>query len=78
MNKYIHLKCWEITQCGNIECQARLEPETPCWKIAKRITEGFYDPYKICRECIVYLIKNETGTLSKEEVKSILKARSLI
>jgi len=55
-----------------------MEPEIPCWVIARRTAEGLHNPYRICRECIVYLINHETESLSGEEIEAILKVRGLI
>ena len=72
-----NLKCWEIMNCDNQDCLARNEPETPCWEIAKHIKEGLYDPSKICRECVVYLLKQESSMFTEEDIDNILKSRGI-
>ena len=70
------LKCWEITQCGNEKCFARNEPETPCWKIAKR-HESYQSYMNICRDCIVYILKQDVCVLSEKEYHVILRKKGL-
>jgi len=74
MTLYSDLKCWEIINCDHWGCFARSEPETPCWKIAKRV-EAFHDVSNTCRDCIVYLLQNETSIISKKEFSEILNHR---
>jgi hypothetical protein len=74
MDSYSNMKCWEIINCTDLDCLARSEPETPCWKIAKRV-EAFRDVSNTCRDCIVHIIHKETSVLSKKEIQEILKHR---
>ena len=74
MDSYSDMKCWEIINCAKLDCLARSEPKTPCWEIAKNV-ESYRDVSNICRECIVYLIHEETSVLSKKEIQEILKHR---
>ena len=74
MNSHINLQCWEIIKCNNWDCPARNEPEVPCWEIAKRVG-SFSDVSNTCRDCIVYLLQNETSAISKKEIFEILNHR---
>jgi hypothetical protein len=74
MDSYSDMKCWEIINCDSLDCIARREPETPCWKIAKRV-EAFDDVFNTCRDCIVIIIHKEISVLSKKEIQGILKNR---
>ena len=74
MISYSDLKCWEIINCDHLDCLARSEPETPCWEIAKRV-EAFRNVSNTCRDCIVFLLQQETSVLSKKEIKEISKHR---
>ena len=74
MTLYTDLKCWEIINCDHCDCLARNEPETPCWKIAKRVG-SFRDVSNTCRDCIVYLLQNETSVISNKEIFEILNHR---
>ena len=76
MVSYPNYKCWEIMKCGNLNCPARLEPETPCWEIAKRI-EAFNNISNTCKDCIVYILKEEAHVLSKKELHNIIIERRL-
>ncbi len=74
MTSYSDLKCWEIINCDHLDCLARSEPDTPCWKIAKRV-EAFRDVSNTCRDCIVYLLQKEASVLSKKEIQEALNHR---
>ena len=74
MTLYTDLKCWEIINCDHWDCLARNEPETPCWQIAKRVG-SFRDVSNTCRDCIVYLLQNETSVISNKEIFEILNHR---
>ena len=74
MNIYKDQKCWEIINCDHVDCLARNEPGTPCWQIAKRVG-SFRDVSNTCRDCLVYLLQNETSVISKKEIFEILNHR---
>ena len=77
MVSYPNYKCWEIMNCDNLNCPARREPETPCWEIAKRI-EAYRHVSNTCKDCVVYILKEETSVLSKKELQNIIKQRGLL
>ena len=77
MVSYPNYKCWEIMNCDNLNCPARREPETPCWEIAKRI-ENYHNVSNTCKDCVVYILKEETSFLSKKELHNIIKQRGLL
>jgi hypothetical protein len=58
-------------------CRARSEPETPCWELAGRINGKLHDKYKVCDDCLVYLLKQKKTELNKVEIENILKARNI-
>ena len=61
-------------QCDNQDCPARYEPETPCWEIANR--EGAYkDISNTCRDCIVYVLKEENDVLNQKELEKLITQR---
>jgi hypothetical protein len=70
-------KCWEMMKCKNHDCPARSEPETPCWEIAKRIDSRLCVT-RTCHDCVVYLLKGETTTLSRKRLQSYIKNRNLM
>ncbi len=77
MNSYPNYKCWEIMSCDDLDCPARREPETPCWEIAKRI-EAYRDVSNTCRDCVVYLLKEDPSILSKKELHEVIRQRGLL
>ena len=76
MVNYSNYNCWEIMNCDILDCPARLEPETPCWEIARRF-DFFNFASNICKDCIVYILKEETHVLSKKELHNIIIERGL-
>ena len=76
MDSYSNIKCREIMNCDNLDCPARREPETPCWKIAKRV-EDYRNVSNTCKDCIVYILKEKTSILDKKELHLIIKQRGL-
>jgi hypothetical protein len=74
---YPNCKCWEIMSCDNLDCPARLEPETPCWEIAKRV-EDYRNVSNTCQDCIVYILKKEASVLDKKELYLILSRKGLL
>ena len=68
--------CWEIMQCENPDkCPAKLEPQKPCWEIAR---ESGTDRHalNICLDCIVRILKEDVSRLSNEEIIQIMKVRA--
>ena len=77
MNTFSDLKCWDIMNCVKLDCTARIEPENPCWEIAKRI-EAFQNVSHTCSDCIIYLLKEEPSVLSKKKLQNIIRQRVLL
>ena len=77
MVSYPNYKCWEIMNCSNRNCPARLEPDTPCWEIARRL-EAFNNVSNTCKDCVVYILKEETCILSRKELHNIIRQRGLL
>jgi hypothetical protein len=74
---YSNYKCWEIMSCDNLDCPARLEPETPCWEIAKRVGD-YRNVSNTCEDCSVYILKEETSILDKKGLSLIIRQRELL
>jgi len=70
-------KCWEIMNCGNLECPARLDPETPCWEIAHK-SEAYHDVSNTCTDCVVYLLKDVKSASSIKKLQEVIKQKSRI
>ena len=77
MSINLNCKCWEIMSCDNLDCPARLEPETPCWEIAKRV-EDYRSVLNICHDCIVYILKEKTYAIARKELFLIISQRGLL
>lgn len=62
--------CWEIMKCDQSQkCPAKENSSKLCWEIVQE-----YDSYSfnICRDCLVYVAKQENSKVSSEELLSIL------
>jgi len=67
--------CWRLMGCDNKEsCPARQEPEKSCWQVASEL-DDYRSAFKICRDCIVFMLKNDTSTLSEQEVHTIMERK---
>lgn len=65
--------CWEIMQCEKSEnCPTRKNPEKPCWETACTQEDDFRNFFQICRDCIVYVLNEDNGCLSRQDIKNIL------
>lgn len=63
--------------CDDADCPARREPETPCWEIARRI-EAYRNVSNTCKDCVVYILKEESSSLSTKQLQNIIKQRGLL
>lgn len=71
------LPCWEIMRCENpSNCLAYKTPTTPCWEIVRGL-DDYRTAFNVCRDCIVYLLKQENVTLPSQEVEIILQTRGV-
>jgi len=53
------------------KCPAKTRPDTPCWEIARELSDYRYI-LQICTDCIVHLLKGEHAVLSQKEIQSIM------
>ncbi len=63
--------CWEITKCEPEQaerCPAYMASQ-PCWEV---MTELNAFSFNICKDCLVYITKQQDSIFSKEEILSIL------
>jgi len=74
---YPNYKCWEVMNCDNLDCPARLEPEIPCWEIARR-GEAYHNISNTCRDCVVFLLKDETSIFSIKKLQNIITQRKYV
>ncbi len=52
--------CWQITECPEekrTKCTAHINKSRPCWELNKTICNK--KSGKLCKECVVYLARNE-------------------
>ena len=49
-------------------------PEKPCWEMASDVGD-FISAFKICEDCIVFILKNGTIPISDKEIRSIGKRK---
>ena len=68
--------CWEIMQCGNQRCAARIQRNTPCWEIASKL-DDYRTALNVCSDCIVYLSCHKNSSLSAKEIDEILKQKGV-
>ena len=76
MDSYSDLKFGEILKCNNLDFQARIEPDTPCWLTAKEI-RAFHSVSNTCADCIVYLLYKGLYVLDSKEIHNILYQREI-
>ena len=69
--------CWDILDCNNLDCLARLEPETPCWEISQR-HETYQDFSNTCRDCLVYKLDEKATVLSIKKLQNSKKNGKLL
>lgn len=67
--------CWEIMKCKESQkCPARENPSKPCYEMIKEFDNYSFN---ICRDCLVYLAKQENSKFSKEELLSIMAQKGV-
>ena len=70
-------RCWQITQCGSEEsCLAWRQglEDRPCWEVAQEL-DDYRSALNVCKDCIVFVSKENTAALSEEEVREILERK---
>ena len=67
--------CWDIMKCqGTESCPAREQLHKDCWEIAREL-DDYRSAFKICQDCIVYMLKNGNTVLSDKEKKTIVEQK---
>jgi len=65
------LPCWEIMECDpEASCAARDNPELDCWTLARNARD-YRVEFDVCRDCIVYMVKNDKLVISAGEISSV-------
>ncbi len=63
----------EFDKCkGGVGFSAKEYLEKPCWEMASEVGD-FRSAFRICEDCIVFLLKSGTTLLSENEIFSIGK-----
>lgn len=71
------LPCWEIMKCdGSENCPARQQPERDCWDIASEL-DDYRSAFNICKDCIVYMLKQGDSVFSEQEIKNIMEEKGV-
>lgn len=69
--------CWEITRCKSEDCCLSREQQNtslPCWEIARGL-DDYRSVLNVCKDCIVYVSKQENSSLSEAELTQILHSK---
>lgn len=68
------LPCWQIMNC-NAECKCKTDGnrERDCWEVAKE-HEDYRTGFDVCADCIVFMVKKGTITLSAHEINEVRTA----
>ncbi len=68
--------CWEIMKCEPEQakkCPA-YHSSKPCWEVIRDLDVFWFN---ICRDCLVYIAKQQNSILSKEEILSIMSQKGI-
>ncbi len=68
--------CWEIMKCNPEEakkCPA-YKSEKACWEVMREIDTFSFN---ICRDCVVFMIKQTDSQLSQEEIRNIMNQKGI-
>ncbi|HEJ83200.1 MAG TPA: hypothetical protein ENO25_01405 [Desulfobacteraceae bacterium] len=68
--------CWEIMKCNpeNARQCPAYNSSSPCWEVMRKIDAYSFN---ICRDCIVYVIKQKDSIFSKEEIMDIMHRKGV-
>ena len=68
--------CWEIMKCNpdNAKQCPAYHSSSPCWEVMRKIDAYSFN---ICRDCIVYVIKQKSSEFSKEEISDIMHQKGI-
>jgi len=68
--------CWEIMKCDPEQakkCPA-YRSSKPCWEVIRELDVCWFN---ICRDCLVYITKQQDSIFSKEEILSIMSQKGI-
>ena len=62
--------------CGeDKECPAKKHPDRNCWEIFGAVDSRSFN---ICRDCIVYISRQEQSTVSRQEMEEIMLRKGIV
>jgi hypothetical protein len=75
MSPYSELPCWVIMNCAqDKKCPAKENPDQNCWDIFSEVDQK---SFHVCRDCIVYLSRQEFSSLSMQEMEQIMISKGI-
>ncbi len=75
MSPYSDLPCWVIMTCAqDKKCPAKETPHQNCWDIFSEVDQK---AFHVCRDCIVYLSRQEFSSLSRREMEQIMISKGI-
>ncbi|HIJ89607.1 MAG: hypothetical protein OEV89_01965 [Desulfobulbaceae bacterium] len=69
--------CWQITHCGKEDSCLALKQgngNRPCWEVALEL-DDYRSALNVCNDCIVYISKGSSASLSDEDVQKIMERK---
>ena len=63
--------CWEIMKCDSEQAKQCLAAHSskPCWEVMRELDVCSFN---ICKDCLVYVAKQQDSIFSKDEIRSIM------
>lgn len=71
--------CWEITRCTSEDCCLSRQQDVDaraCWEIASEL-DDYRSAFNVCKDCIVYLSKQDASVLSEAELEKIVTTKQV-
>ena len=76
MSPFSNLPCWVIMNCAeDKKCPAKSNPDQNCWEIFCAVENGAFN---ICRDCIVYISRQEYSVISRQEMEQIMMKKGIV
>ena len=71
------LTCWEIMNCHDESCVARVTDDKECWEIVASL-EDYRAEFDVCADCLVYVLKTGSISLSDQEIQIMAANKSCV
>nr|MBF0221081.1 hypothetical protein [Desulfobulbaceae bacterium] len=72
-----NLACWDIMNCHDESCVVRGMVDKECWEIVAEL-EDYRAEFDVCADCLVYVLKTGSITLSDQEVAVMAASKSCV